>query len=176
MICNSHQRVLPVPATRVGPLLDGVAEPGNPLWPTPNWPPMVLDRPLAVGADGGHGRIRYSCTAYQTGRRAEFAFGPRTPFDGWHAFDILDLGPDRCLVRHIVVARPRNLTGRLAWALVIRWCHDAVIEELLDRTATAVGHPPATPARWSVWVRLLHGFLYRRPAAQPMATRTPAHH
>lgn len=38
---------------------------------------------------------------------------------------------------------------------MIRWIHDAVIEDLLDRADTAVGHAPAQPAAWSPWVRLL---------------------
>ena len=44
---------------------------------------------------------------------------------------------------------------RLLWPLGVRWIHDAVLEDLLDRAEAAVGAGPARPARWSPWVRLL---------------------
>lgn len=161
MICNVHLRTLPVPADVAGALLDRVAEPGNPVWPAPDWPALVLDRPLADGADGGHGRNRYTCTNYQPGRRVEFTFGPESPFVGTHAFDVLKSGSNACVLRHAVIATPRDLRGRLQWSLIIRWSHDAMIEDLLDRMAVAVGHPPVRPARWSPYVRLLRRALGR---------------
>jgi hypothetical protein len=49
-----------------------------------------------------------------------------------------------------------------AWApmvldgpLVIRWVHDAVVEEMFDNAERAVGHEPARPARRSPYVRLV---------------------
>ncbi|MBU3060479.1 SRPBCC family protein [Nocardia sp. NEAU-G5] len=165
MIWNIHQRELPVPAQEVGALLDTVAEPGNPLWPADHWPALVLDRPLQVGADGGHGTNRYTCTAYEPGRAVEFTFGPSMPFTGTHTFEIIDRGERGCVVRHLVVARASEIRGWILWTFAIRWLHDAVLEELLDRAATTVGHPPTEPARWSPWVRMLRTSLDRvRPA------------
>jgi hypothetical protein len=63
--------------------------------------------------------------------------------------------PDSCVLRHVITGRLRG-AGHLAWPLFVRWLHDAVLEDLLDNAATAVGHPPATPARWSPWVRVLY--------------------
>ncbi|KAA2258669.1 SRPBCC family protein [Solihabitans fulvus] len=164
MIRNVHERALPVPAERVGELLDRIAEPGNSLWPGQNWPPLVLDRPLAVGAIGGHGPIRYSCTAYRPGRLAEFTFEP-AKLRGTHTLEVLDgASPGTCVVRHTVVGTPVG-SGRVAWPLAIRWMHDALIEDLLDLAAVAVGHPPARPARWSPWVRLVRAGLGRPPEA-----------
>ncbi|WP_232541330.1 SRPBCC family protein [Nocardia bovistercoris] len=168
MIWNIHQRELPVSAQQAGALLDTVAEPGNPLWPADQWPALALDRPLQVGADGGHGTIRYACTAYEPGRTVEFTFAPSMPFAGAHTFEIIDRGEYGCVIRHLVVARAREPRGWLLWTFAIRWLHDAVIEELLDRAATAVGHPPAEPARWSPWVRMLRRSLDRVHAAVPV--------
>lgn len=168
MIWNIHQRALPVSAQQVGALLDAVADSGNPLWPAAHWPALILDRPLQVGADGGHGRIRYTCTAYEPGRAVEFTFTPSMPFVGAHTFEVLDRGEQGCVVRHLIVAEARDMRGRLLWNFAIRWLHDAVIEQLLDRAATAVGHPPAQPARWSPWVRLLRRSLDRVHAAIPV--------
>ncbi|MFE3226102.1 SRPBCC family protein [Nocardia sp. NPDC059228] len=169
MIWNIHQRELPVSAQQAGALLDAVAEPGNPLWPGEHWPPLILDRPLQVGADGGHGSIRYVCTAYEPGRAVEFTFAPSMPFAGTHTFEIIDRGERGCVMRHLIVARARTPRGRLLWSLAIRWLHDAVLEELLDRAATEMGHPPAQPARWSPWVRILRRSLDRVHAAVPAA-------
>ncbi|WP_330179724.1 SRPBCC family protein [Nocardia sp. NBC_01503] len=168
MIWNIHQRELPVPAQQVGTLLDTVAEPGNSVWPADHWPALTMDQPLRVGADGGHGTIRYACTAYEPGRAVEFTFAPSMPFVGAHTFEIVDRGENGCVIRHLVVAQARETRGWLLWTLAIRWLHDAVIEELLDRVATEVGCPPIEPARWSPWVRMLRRSLDRVHAAVPV--------
>ncbi|GAA5042869.1 hypothetical protein GCM10023318_03690 [Nocardia callitridis] len=166
MIRNTHRRVLPVPADRVGALLEQVAEPGNPLWPSENWPPLVLGRPLGVGADGGHGSIRYSCTAYQPGKLVEFTFPPG-PLEGTHTFEILERGSNECELRHSAAATTSGISGFLAWYCAIQWMHNALLEDLLDNAAIAVGHPPARPARWSPWVRLLRAAFGRGLSRAP---------
>ncbi len=120
---------------------------------------MVLDRPLSVGAKGGHGPIRYFCTAYEPGRRVEFTFAPDFIARGTHTLEILG-----DTVKHTMIIRLRG-AGRVLWPLAIRWLHDACLEDLLDRVGDSLGHPPLTRARWSPWVRLLRRrFSGRRPA------------
>jgi uncharacterized protein DUF2867 len=170
MVRNVHERVVPAPIERVGPLLDEIGGAGDVLWPTPGWRPMVLDGPVAVGASGGHGPIRYRVTGYVPGRKVEFAFTPEMGIDGGHTFTAEPAGPDRTLLRHVIDGR---LTGveRLTWPLAIRWAHDAVLEELLDNAERAVGGEPARPARRSAWVRLLRGlFAPRARAVAPSPT------
>jgi hypothetical protein len=168
MIRNVHSRELPVPVSEVGPLLDGLLEPGS-VWPSAGWPTLRLDRGLVVGSAGGHGPIRYRVTGYQPGRRLEFRFDPSMGVDGTHVFE-LSAGPqpESTLVRHTLTGRP-TFTGRLRWAFAIRWLHDALLEDLLDNVAVAVGHPPARPARWSPWVRLVRRAVGRR--ATPARTQ-----
>lgn len=155
MIHNEHRRTVRATPGRAAFLLDEIAEPGNAYWPSDHWPALRMDRPLGVGATGGHGPVRYSCTAYEPGRLVEFTFAPGTGVIGTHTFDVLD-GPtrDTCVLRHVISGRTHGL-GVLAWPLAIRWLHDAVLEEMLDRAAVVLGDPPATPARWSPYVRLL---------------------
>lgn len=154
MIRNVHERDLPVASERLAPLLDSVAEPGHTVWPAPAWPALRLDRPLGVGAAGGHGPIRYACTAYIPGREVEFTFDPAVGLVGTHTLAVLDgPAPGRCVVRHVLEGRATGLVTSLRWALVIRWLHDALIEDMFDNVARAVGHPPVRPARWSLWVR-----------------------
>ena len=59
MIRNVHERVINAPLEPLGVLLDGLGQKDDRLWPSRYWPPMVLDRPLALGADGGHDDIYY---------------------------------------------------------------------------------------------------------------------
>jgi hypothetical protein len=168
MVRNVHERLVPAPIDRVGPLLDKLGGPDDVLWPTPGWQPMVLDRPVAVGAAGGHGSIRYRVTGYEPGRKVEFEFTPGQGLDGGHTISADPAGPDRTLLRHVAEAR---LTGvmRVAWPLAIRSAHDSVLEELLDNAERAVGLEPARPARRSAWVRLVRAqdVPRSRPTAPP---------
>src|SRR5262249_21619460 len=77
------------------------------------------------------------------------------------------VGPARTELRYVAQAR---LTGamRLLWPVAVRFMHDAVLEDLLDRAEAAVGCGPARPARWSPWVRLL-----RRRFDDPRAGGVP---
>jgi len=164
LVRNVHERVLAAPADRVGALLDRLAGPDDPLWPAPAWPALRLDRPLAVGADGGHDGIRYHVVAYEPRRRVEFRFHPATGLDGSHVFEVEPIDPDRCVLRHVLVATPRGRM-RILVPLAVRWLHDAVIEDLLDNAERAA--TPTTPRsrRYSTWVRTLRWMSGPRAAA-----------
>ncbi|MFE1167965.1 DUF2867 domain-containing protein [Nocardiopsis sp. NPDC058789] len=162
LVHNTHQREIHAPAEAVAGLLGTLGGAEDLLWPSPAWMPMRLDRPLGVGADGGHGPIRYRVSAYEPGRRIRFAFRPPTRFDGTHAFEVRPLGEDRALLRHTVTGRPRGLM-RLLWPLAVRPLHDALIEDLFDNAERAVSARSPRPARWSPWVRVLR--LRTRPVA-----------
>ncbi|GIE28276.1 hypothetical protein Ait01nite_013210 [Actinoplanes italicus] len=153
VIDNIHERILATPAADAGRLLDRLGAPGDPLWPSPTWIPMRFDRPLAVGADGGHGPVRYHVTAYEPGRRIEYTFHPRIGLTGTHTAEILDHGPGSCVLRHRLVATP---TGRmrLLWPALIRVCHDTVVEHLLDNAEHAVTGTVAQPVRYGRRARL----------------------
>lgn len=138
MIRNVHTRDLGVPA---GPFVDRIQE----LWP-PAWGKQEFDRPLGVGADGGHGPIRYHCTSFTPGESITFAFRDG---HGTHT-----LSASGTVVRHDLVG-DFPLVARIRWTLVVRWLHDACLEDLFDNFERAAGREPAAPARWSPWVRLV---------------------
>lgn len=166
MVHNVHQREFRTTGARLGDLLDRVAEPGGPLWPR-RWPPMVLAGPLGVGVAGGHGPIRYRVAGYEPGRRVVFEFTAPTPLHGTHTFEVRPgSGPGTAVLRHELSGRLLGL-GVLSWPLVIRWLHDAVLEELLDRAGYAVGDPPARPTRWSPWVRVCRRLIGAGSASAP---------
>lgn len=172
MISNVHQRLLPASMDEVGALLDAVAEPGNALWPAPPWPPLVLDRPLGPGAEGGHGPIRYACVLHQPGRRVEFEFRPPTPMRGGHALELIE-HPEGTLLQHTLIGEPIGIAGMVAWTVVFRALHDALLEDLLDRAETALGRPPRRPTQWSPYVRLLRAGYGRLVTATRTSRPSP---
>jgi hypothetical protein len=114
-ILDVHQRYLPTGAEQAGALLDGLAGPGDRLWPADRWPPLRLDRPLAVGATGGHGPIPYHVQEYLPGRRVVFRFSPRFGVQGTHRLE----------VRHrqglVELATSWRATAMAAWCWPGRW-------------------------------------------------------
>lgn len=167
LVRNTHERVIAAPAEALGELAAALGGARDRLWPSPEWEPMRLDRPLSVGAEGGHGPIRYRVSEYEPGRRVRFEFAPGTGFDGYHEF-VIEPRPDgSSVLRHHAEAVPSGST-RLAWPLAIRQLHDAIVEDLLDNAEHAATgqRPPAR--RWSPWVRLLRRIDPPKARARPL--------
>jgi hypothetical protein len=167
-IVNIHQRLLPATIEQVGALLDGLAGPGDRLWPADRWPRLRLDRPLAVGATGGHGRITYHVQEYLPGRRVVFRFTPGLGIQGTHRLEA-NHGQGLVELRHTLEGHSHGRTV-LTWPLVFRPLHDALIEDLLDRAEFALTGTLARPARWSPRVRLLRRVLAARGRRRPKVT------
>ncbi|GAA4962927.1 SRPBCC family protein [Kineococcus glutinatus] len=152
---NVHERVLRADGQEVAAVLESLATPADALWPHDRWPALELSGGLRPGSAGGHAEVRYHVAEHVPGRRVVFRFDPGVGIAGTHAFEVLPQGPSRTLLRHTLEGR---LEGgmRLLWPLVVRWLHDALLEDALDRAQRAVEGSVARPARWSPWVRLLH--------------------
>ncbi len=154
MIVNLHERALPgTTPSAAGALIDTLADGRDAaaLWPATRWPVLRLDPGLVVGARGGHGPIRYEVSDYEPGRRACFRFDRRI-FDGHHWFEVTTVEGETVL-RHVLVGRPRGRM-RLLWPLAIRWLHDALVEDGLDRAAATLAGREWQPRRLGRWVRL----------------------
>jgi hypothetical protein len=87
-VINIHERVLDASITEIGKLIDGLASADDKLWPCDRWPAMKFDRPLSVGAVGGHGPIRYTIESYKPGSRIQFRFTEPKGFLGSHRFEV----------------------------------------------------------------------------------------
>lgn len=114
---------------------------------------MRFDRPLGVGAVGGHGPIRYVVEEYLPGRRLKFRFLGPSGFDGHHWLEVLPKGERNTLLRHTVRMSAHG-SAMLAWPLAIRFLHDALIEDALARAQASLGATPLVRP-WSLWVKLL---------------------
>lgn len=107
MVRNVHERVLPASACA---LIDTLSSSDDRLWPRATWPAQRFDRPLGVGAVGGHGPVRYDVVAYEPGRRVRFRFLGPAGFDGHHEYEAVPAGAG-CVLRHTLVVRPRGGPG-----------------------------------------------------------------
>jgi hypothetical protein len=166
LIRNFHARSLPATREQIGGLVDALAGPDDPLWPTDHWPPMRFDRPLGVGAEGGHGAVRYTVVGYIPGEWIRFQFNGSGGLVGFHEVTVRPDGADRVELSHLLAAAGRG-RALLRWALVMRWLHDACVEEMLDRAEFAATGAVRNPVRWGLHVRLLRRVMRRRtPAVQ----------
>lgn len=171
MVLNQHERRFAATPQAVGALIDGLAGPHDRLWPIADWPAIRLDRPLEVGARGGHGPIRYRVRAYRPGEAVRFQFEAPAGFDGYHEFEALALPGGDTLLRHTLAMRTRG-AARMSWPLLYRPLHDALTEDGLDRAAHSLGLGHARRGRWTWRVRLLRT-LVRRARRVPSAAHAP---
>lgn len=170
-IRNVHERWFPVSPDLVWDLLVDVGSTSDTVWPRENWLPMKLDAPLNVGISGGHGAVRYRCTALVPLRLIEFTFdslGGRA-FDGHHAFEVLDRRSG-VLLRHTIDAEVPARKTKWWFRLFVQPTHDVVTEELLHilESQLPLAHSESKLPRWSLWVRFL-----RRRRGLPIRRRPP---
>ncbi len=150
---NIHERELNAPVRDVGELIDSLSSRADRLWPTRFWPRMQLDRPLGVGARGGHGPIRYEVEAYNPGRSVRFRFTGPAGFDGFHELEIAGETGESVILRHSLRMRTRGL-AILTWPLLFRPLHDALIEDAFATAEAALKLEPRIKP-WSIWVRMV---------------------
>ncbi|MFE9555138.1 DUF2867 domain-containing protein [Streptomyces sp. NPDC006703] len=153
---NIHQRIVPAPADTVGALLDRLSAPDDPLFPTPVWPAMVLDRPLGVGAADRRARA--------TGRPP--AFGRPDFTDAWRM--PLEPGMDRDphAWRHVLpfpvhgAADRELMLGKNASHLDFR--SSVLVDDASVTLATAVRLHNTRGRLYFALARRVHPYLTRR--------------
>lgn len=173
MIRNMHERFLAAEPAAVGAFLDTLGSDQDTVWLGDDWWPMVLDRPLEVGASSGHADTRYTVDLHEPGRRVVFRFDPACGLSGSHAFEA-EPCQGGVVLRHDLTARPLG-RNRLLYPLVIRPIHDAMVEDAFDRIHERVV-PGRTQTPWSPYVRLLRRLVGLAPRSRrvPGAVRPVA--
>ncbi|MFG2891272.1 SRPBCC family protein [Streptomyces sp. NPDC048248] len=157
-VYNVHERLLAAKESEVGALLDTLSSSGDALWPGREWSPMEFDRPLAAGAVGGHGPVRYTVAAHVPSTWVRFTFSGPRGFHGFHEYAVLPVDEEHTLLRHTLAMNARG-AARFTWPLLWRPLHDACLEDSLDHAELACTGTVARPARWSLYVRLLRGLV-----------------
>ncbi len=160
MTTSIHERNLRASIAQAAPLIDRLSSDGDVLWPSSRWPPMRLNRGLALGAKGGHGPIRYRLDAYEPGRSVRFRFTRPRGFDGYHQFDLAVAGEGAVRLRHTIEMRLHG-KAHITWPLAIRWLHDALIEDALDQAEGYVEERPPRCRQWNIYVRCLRVIMSR---------------
>ncbi len=156
-VLNIHERALGVPAAAAGQLLVTLASEGDGLWPVKAWPRMKFDRPLAVGAVGGHGPIRYFIESIHPGERIDFRFtGPRG-FNGGHRLEVVAVDAAQCILRHTLQMRASGV-AIVTWPLLFEPLHNALLEDALSVAQASLGLPVMV-VKWSPWVRALRWLM-----------------
>lgn len=158
-VINIHERMLDASIFEIGRLIDGLASADDKLWPHDRWPAMKFDRPLSVGAVGGHGPIRYTVESYKPGSYIQFRFTEPKGFLGSHRFEVERIEGEKTKLRHIIEMQLEGI-AKLSWYLAICPLHDALLEDALDRAEFCVGKQPAK-RDWSLWVKCLKRVMSR---------------
>lgn len=153
-VLNIHERLLHAPAQEAGELINRLASPNDAMWPSTPWPPLRFNRALSVGAVGGHGPFRFSVESFEPGRYIRFRFTAPKGFIGTHYFQLKENTADKVLLRHVL---EMNVVGfaRISWPLIYRPCHDALLEEALDRAQSFLAGEPRRPRKLSFRTKLL---------------------
>jgi len=151
-VLNIHERKLNADIKLVGELIDSLSSKKDRLWPNQLWPRMEFDRPLEVGATGGHGPIRYFVEEYVPGQSIKFRFTGPKGFDGYHKYDVLQDG-NSVILRHTLEMETRG-PALLTWPLVFCPMHDALLEDSLAVAQISLGLSLIIQP-WSLWVKFL---------------------
>ena len=155
-VVNIHERVLDGSVEQVGRVIDTLASPNDLLWPIDRWPAMKFDRPLGVGAVGGHGPVRYTVESYVPGQNIQFRFTEPNGFLGTHRFEVEPTEGGKALLRHVI---EMQVSGRAFWIwLVIRPLHDALLEDALDHAEASLGKQ-RPQRKWSCWVKFVRWII-----------------
>jgi hypothetical protein len=155
-IVNVHQRRLEATRAQVALLIDSLGSPDDRFSP-PDWPRIKFDRPLAPGATGGHGSMRYVVTAWTPGESIRFRFTKPTGFQGWHGLTVLGASDDDCVLEHRIEMETEG-QATLLWELATRHLHNAWAEDLLSQAQRAVGNKPLV-VPWPARVRVLRRLM-----------------
>ncbi len=154
MIMNRHERRLKASAQTVGTLIDQLASQNDVLWPHHRrWFPMRFDRPLQIGASGGHGPIRYVIEQYTPSQKIGFRLTAPQGLIGTHGFYLEPISANQTRLVHVLEV---ELEGSMWFAWTFLYCpmHNALVEDALDN-GQILFEPNIKRKTWSWYVKSL---------------------
>ncbi len=155
-ILNIHKREISQPKSEIAKLLKTLASDNDLMLATEKWSPMILDNGLVVGSAGGHGPIKYFVKEYKQDHSITFQF-TLNGFNGFHTFEISEIEGDKTILLHRIDMTTSGIVS-LKWALVIRWLHDAYIEDAFDKVENYFTENKKK-TEWSLWVKTLRKIM-----------------
>ena len=155
-VINIHKRIV---NGNAGELLKDLASDNDKIWPCERWPAMRFRDGLKVKSKGGHGPIRYTITDYKPSEFIEFTFRKPTGFHGTHSFKFLPIEGKTEVIHKIDMSTSGS--GTLLWIVAIRWLHDALLEDSLDKIQKQY-EKGVIETQLSAYVRFLRWLLKKR--------------
>lgn len=162
-VVNRHTRIINEPIEKVSQLFETLATSKDQIWPSQNWPAMRFRDGLKIGSRGGHGRIRYTITDFKPGEHIKFEFTKPEGFNGTHELNIKAISNDASEINHIIKMNT-TFKASLFWVFVIRWLHDALIEDAFDNVENYYSEEK-TKSTYNLWVIILRE-VYKRKSFQ----------
>jgi hypothetical protein len=162
-VVNIHKRVLNQPKLEVCKLFKTLATTDDLVWPYENWPAMRFKDGFKVGSKGGHGRVRYTIIEFREGEFIKFQFSKPEGFIGTHELKINAIDENRTEISHEIRTNT-TLKATFLWIFVIRWLHDALIEDAFDKVENYFSENKKETT-YNFWVKILRD-VYKRKSFQ----------
>jgi hypothetical protein len=161
-VINIHRKIIRQPKEKISAIFDSLSTNNDQFWPREKWPPIIFKSGLTVGAIGGHGPVKYSIQKYTHGNLIEFKFIRPDGFMGTHKFEITEREKEQTEVKHTI---NMDISGKgvLTWYLAIKWLHNALLEDCLDKVENHFLETKME-TKWSLWVIFLRRFLKKKGA------------
>ena len=162
-VINIHKRTINEPIEKVSQLFRTLGTENDKIWPNESWPPMRFKEELKVRAIGGHAGIKYTIIKFIEGEQVTFQFTKPKGFIGTHELKINEVTKNQTEIIHEIKLNTNNI-DTLNWILIVRWLHDALLEDSFDKIEnqfTAV----KKKTEYNIWVKFLRSF-YRMKSAR----------
>ena len=141
-VINIHKRKINQSKETIYKLFETLSTKDDKIWPYEKWPAMRFKDGLKVGSHGGHGPIRYYVASITNNESMVFNFTTEG-FNGSHSLNIKELNASEVEVSHIINLEVFG-SAKWSWIFVIRWLHDALIEDLPKPKPRQRRHRPNT--------------------------------
>jgi hypothetical protein len=156
-VVNIHKREINRPKDEVLGLFATLSQKGDRIWPFEKWPAMKFKNGLRVNSAGGHGPVRYKVIDYRSTGYIEFEFLKPRGFKGIHKLEITDLNDNKTGIEHTIEMETSGF-GTLSWIFAIRWLHDALLEDALDKIENQLCNEERK-SEWNLWVKTLRRIM-----------------
>lgn len=156
-VLNIHKRKIDTQKEKILELFPTVATEEDRIWPKENWPKMKLNSGLQNGSKGGHGPIRYEIVEFKPESHIVFKFQEPKGFNGIHKFEVSEISENQSQITHTIDMRT-SFWGTIQWLFAVRWLHDALIEDALDKVQNQLTQG-TNKTKWNPWVKFLRAIL-----------------
>ncbi|MGB1308783.1 MAG: hypothetical protein ACPG6B_07725 [Oceanihabitans sp.] len=160
-VINIHKRKLQEPIKKVSILFNTLATNHDAIWPVENWPAIRFKKGLQIGNQGGHGIIRYTIEALEAGKSITFKFTNPKGFIGTHRLYLEEISENETEIIHKINMHTATLKASFLWIFVIKWLHNALIEEAFDKVENYFSEVQIT-SHYNFWVTFLRSWYKKK--------------